>query len=139
MDYFYIVLHYVARASKIVNCEDLKSALLAAFATERENVMLTPAQQSMEESIQEGLQQGLQKGLQQGERRGLLAGIEFGLEFKFGHDGLQLLPEITRLEDVNTLRLILNALKVAESLDTFVTWYQVQSKIRPAHTGATSN
>jgi predicted transposase/invertase (TIGR01784 family) len=139
IDYLYTVLRYVAQASKIVNSEDLKNALEAAFPTEGENVMPTLARQWMEEGIQEGRQQGLQQGLQQGERRGLLAAIEFGLEVKFGSEGLHLMPEITRLEDVNTLRLIFDAIKVAEGLDAFMTWYQVQSKLYPARADDASN
>jgi hypothetical protein len=49
------------------------------------------------------------------------------------------MPEITRLEDVNTLRLIFDAIKVAEGLDAFMTWYQVQSKLYPARADDASN
>ena len=45
----------------------------------------------------------------------LLAGIELGLELKFGAAGLQLMPEISQLTDVEKLRAIRQAIKTAGS------------------------
>jgi len=47
----------------------------------------------------------------------LLAGIELGLELKFGAAGLQLLPEIQQLTDVEVLRAVRQAIKTAASPD----------------------
>ena len=43
--------------------------------------------------------------------RGLLDGIKPGLELRFGLDGLQLLPEITPIEDVGVLNAVQEALR----------------------------
>jgi hypothetical protein len=43
----------------------------------------------------------------------LLAGIELGLELKFGAEGLQLMPEISQLRDVEVLRAVRQAIKTA--------------------------
>ncbi len=63
------------------------------------------------------LEQGLQQGLQQGMQQGLLTGIELGLELKFGREGIQILPEIRKLEDVDLLQTIHQRLKAANSVD----------------------
>src|SRR5262249_42796606 len=46
-----------------------------------------------------------------GRLRGLLEGIELALELKFGEAGLQLLPEIKQLADVETVHTVLQAIK----------------------------
>jgi hypothetical protein len=45
----------------------------------------------------------------------LQAGIELGLELKFGAEGLQLMPEIRQLTDIEMLRSIRQAIKTATS------------------------
>jgi len=50
-------------------------------------------------------------GEQRGERKGLFDGITLGLKLKWGADGLRLLPEIGRIEDVYLLRAIHEGLK----------------------------
>lgn len=51
-----------------------------------------------------------------GIRQGLLEGIELGLELKFGSVGLGVLPEISRIQDVEQLRAILSGLKTVDTL-----------------------
>jgi hypothetical protein len=48
---------------------------------------------------------------------GLLEGIEAFLEFRFGAAGVQLMPEVRKLEDVDKLRAVLQAVKTATTLD----------------------
>jgi len=67
--------------------------------------------QGFQKGLQQGIQQGLQQGIQQGQRQGLLDGITLGLELRWGADGLRLLPEIGRIEDVYLLRAIHEGLK----------------------------
>ena len=57
------------------------------------------------------MQQGEQRGEQRGLRQGLFDGITLGLELRWGADGLRLLPEIGRIEDVYLLRAIHEGLK----------------------------
>jgi hypothetical protein len=45
-----------------------------------------------------------------GIRKGLLLGIEASLRIRFGPEGLQLLPQIQNLTDVERLKAILEAL-----------------------------
>lgn len=67
---------------------------------------------------------GIQKGRVQGMREGLLAGIELGLNLKFGTEGLELLPEISYIEDVEQLRAILTGLKTVNTLSELRQIYQ---------------
>jgi hypothetical protein len=54
---------------------------------------------------------GMEAGIQQGIQQGLLEGISALLEIKFGKKGLQLLPEICKIDDVNRLRQIADVIK----------------------------
>jgi len=60
----------------------------------------------------------------QGVREGLLAGIELGLELRFGGEGLRLLPEIYRIEDVDVLQAIHDGLRTAGTLKELRRIYQ---------------
>ena len=64
-----------------------------------------------------GIKQGIQQGIQQGMQQGLLAGIELGLELRFGSEGLRLVPEVYKIEDVDVLRAIHAGLRTAGTLD----------------------
>jgi len=62
-----------------------------------------------------GFRRGLQQGIQQERLHSLLSGIELGLELKFGLDGLRILPEISKIEDMDVLRAIQKGLKMANT------------------------
>jgi hypothetical protein len=49
-------------------------------------------------------------GIKKGIKQGLLEAIELGLRLKFGDEGLEILPEISEIEDVEQLRAILRGL-----------------------------
>ncbi len=55
-------------------------------------------------------QEILNKGRVEGRVEELLSGIELGLELKFGSKGLQLMPEISQIADLDVLRTIREAL-----------------------------
>ena len=66
-------------------------------------------------------QEILNKGLQQG----LLSAIELGLELKFGAEGLELMPEISQIQDVDILRAIREGLRTINNLDELRQIYRV--------------
>ena len=74
--------------------------------------------------IEEGIQQGIQQGESQGLRQGLLEGIEFALDMRFGLDGLRLLPEIAKIEDVNVLRVIREGIRRVDQPDELRRFYR---------------
>jgi len=77
---------------------------------------------------QEILQQGEARGEIRGEIRGLLSGIELGLELKFGSQGLQLMPEISQITDVNALTAIQQGLRTISTLEEIRHIYRVNEE-----------
>jgi len=69
---------------------------------------------------QEILQQGQQNGIRQ-ER---LASIELGLEVKFGTEGLQLMPEISQISDLELLKAIQRGVMMVNTIDELQQIYQ---------------
>ena len=57
-------------------------------------------------------------------REELLEGIELGLELKFGSVGLTIMPEISRLEDIEQLRAIRSGIKTASTVEELRQIYQ---------------
>jgi hypothetical protein len=55
--------------------------------------------------------------MEKGLREGLLRGIELALELKFQAGGLQLLPEIHQIADVDTLEKVRQAIRTATTPD----------------------
>ncbi len=58
-----------------------------------------------------------QQILNEGRREELLSGIELGLELKFGAEGLQLMPEISQITDLDVLKTIREGLRTMNSLE----------------------
>ncbi len=58
---------------------------------------------------------GREKGLAQGLREGRLEGIRPALKLKFGEAGLQLMPEIAKIEDPGILEKVVQAIETAAS------------------------
>ena len=93
-----------------------------------ENLIQEGMRRGREVGIQEGERKGREAGVREGERRGREAGIQAGLqdaimlgiEIKFGADGLNLLPEVRRLHDLNTLRAIREALPRIQTVSEFL-------------------
>ncbi len=74
-------------------------------------------------------QEILKQGEALGEVRGLLSGIELALELKFGSEGLQLMPEISQITDIDTLRAIREGLRTMNSLEEIRPIYRVNEII----------
>jgi predicted transposase YdaD len=64
-----------------------------------------------------GRQEGRQEGRREGRREGILSGIELALEIKFGAEGLQLMPEISQIYDLEQLEVIKRRFKTLNTLD----------------------
>ncbi len=63
-------------------------------------------------------------GIEKGVKQGILEGIEALLEVKFGAEGLELLPEISQIQDVDVLRAILTGIKTKNTLQELREIYQ---------------
>ncbi len=66
---------------------------------------------------QQILKEGEQRGRREGRREEILSGIELALEIKFGTEGLQLMPEISQISDLDRLKAIQQGIKSANTLD----------------------
>ena len=67
---------------------------------------------------------GIEKGVKQGIREGILKGIEALLEVKFGTEGLEILPEISQIQDVDILESILSGIKTKNTLEEIQAIYR---------------
>ncbi|MBF0453101.1 MAG: hypothetical protein HQK75_20540 [Candidatus Magnetomorum sp.] len=63
------------------------------------------------------MQEGMEKGMQTGIKKGTISGIELGLDLKFGEIGLQLLPEIREIQDIDVLLSIQKGIKSVNSIE----------------------
>ncbi len=122
--YFEAVLRYVSGVTGDKEGEELREVIKEAFSEggeAMETILERWEQQGFQKGMQQGMQQGLQQGLQQGTQRGirqgLLEAIELGLNLRFGVAGLGILPQVRKIEDVDRLRAIKQALLSAESVD----------------------
>ncbi|WP_289500385.1 transposase [Gloeocapsopsis sp. IPPAS B-1203] len=62
-------------------------------------------------------QEILREGEARGQRQGVLSSIETSLEAKFGSDGLELMPQITQVSDLERLKLILQNIITANTVE----------------------
>ncbi len=67
---------------------------------------------------------GIEKGREEGIKEGMLQGISLTLEIKFGSEGLNLMPEISQIQDVEQLRAIMASLKTVTTLEQLRQIYQ---------------
>ncbi len=74
--------------------------------------------------IEKGFKKGIEQGREQGRSEGLLAGIESMLEFRFGNEGLRLMSEISKIDNLGKLRAINAALRTVKNLDELRNIYQ---------------
>ncbi|MDJ0696338.1 hypothetical protein [Mastigocoleus sp. MO_188.B34] len=66
---------------------------------------------------QRGIEKGKREGKVEGKKEGILELIEVTLEIKFGAEGLEILPEISQIKDVDVLRAVLNGIKIKNTLE----------------------
>ncbi|WP_414754108.1 Rpn family recombination-promoting nuclease/putative transposase [Anabaena sp. CCY 9910] len=70
-----------------------------------------------QEILREGEIRGEARGEARGQLLGLMSGIETNLEAKFGQDGLELLPQISQVEDLASLKEILRKTVAAQTIE----------------------
>ena len=80
-------------------------------------------QQGMEKGMQQGMEKGMQQGMRQGMRQGLLTAIKLGLDLKFGTAGLKIYPEIKKIDDIDMLETLSEAIKLVKDIDEFRSLY----------------
>ncbi len=105
--------------------EEKLTAELTVYEEARKMTYVTNAERiGYQRGMQRGMQQGIQQGIQQGMQQGLLRGIGLGLKLKFGVDGLRILSEIDKIEDLSLLNAVHEALPEVETLSELQRIYQ---------------
>ncbi|WP_413173920.1 Rpn family recombination-promoting nuclease/putative transposase [Anabaena azotica] len=66
---------------------------------------------------QEILQQGEKQGEEKGEKKDRISSIELCLEVKFGDEGLKIMPKISEISDLETLKTIQRSILTVENLE----------------------
>lgn len=117
LEYIETLLRYMATGATTISEHDLRKAVSEAFPEQGGELMSTIAEKWIEQGIQQGIEQGIQQGIQQGAREGLLKAIQLGLELKFGAEGITLYPEIKKIEDMDVLDTISEAIKSVKTLE----------------------
>ena len=69
-------------------------------------------------------QEILQKGREEGRLQERLSGIALGLEVKFGAEGLQLMPQISQITDLEQLKIIQRGVLTVKTLNELVALIQ---------------
>ncbi|NOX62702.1 MAG: hypothetical protein GXP42_12265 [Chloroflexi bacterium] len=80
--------------------------------------------EGVEKGREEGLREGIERGRVQGYREGLLFGIATALDMKFGVEGLKLMPELKRVEDVAVLEAVQQAIRSAQTVEEVRSLYR---------------
>ncbi len=104
IEYLETIVTYLVKGTERLTEEELGKAMKSALSPTGGDVMATLAEKWRKE------------GEMRGEIRGLLNGIETGLELKFGTKGLQILPEIRKIQDLNVLMAINKGLRRTNTL-----------------------
>lgn len=66
---------------------------------------------------QQIFREGEARGRQEGRQEGIISGIEIALEIKFGNEGLQLMPQISQITDLEKLKVIQRGVQTVNSLE----------------------
>ena len=96
---------------------DLKNMVEKNLSADQGEMIMTLAEKIKEEGIRQGVEKGIQQGIQQGIRQGLIEAIEMGLHLRFGVEGYRIMADIYRIEDINVLRAVKEAVKNVKTLD----------------------
>jgi hypothetical protein len=68
-----------------------------------------------EEGRQEGIQEGIQKGIQEGIQQTLIESLGALLDVKFGFEGLKIYPQLMAVKDIQQLKQLIQAVKLAKT------------------------
>ena len=97
--------------------------LATQFIKRRRDIMIQSAaydiikKEGLREGREEGLKEGLEKGIEKGRRYGIYDTISLGLELKFGINGLALMEKILKIESLEKLEVIKEAIKITNKIE----------------------
>ncbi len=125
--YFLVVLIYQRRGKEEHNklLEIVENTVISESKKEEvEKMGKTMAQVLIEEGIEKGMtmaqvliEEGIEKGREEGKREGLCDAISLGLELRFGVDSLSLMEKVQKVDSLERLELIKEAIRTNKSLE----------------------
>ena len=113
LQYIETIIRYILNTAEDMAVADLKNMVEKNLSADQGEMIMTLAEKIKQEGIQEGIKQGIQQGI----RQGLIEAIEMGLHLRFGAEGYRIMPDIYRIEDINVLRAVKEAVKNVKTLD----------------------
>ncbi|GAK54364.1 transposase YhgA-like protein [Candidatus Moduliflexus flocculans] len=124
LQYLETLLRYVASATDNIKKEQIVKIVEKTFeAMEGRNVVMTLAEQWIQEGFEKGFEKGVQYaekqaeiGKKQGYCQGLLEGMNLVLRFRFGSDAATLMPVLQTIQDPETLKKIEQGFEQAQHL-----------------------
>ena len=105
LEYIEAVFRYIFSATDNITVEEIKVMVEESISKDKGGEIMSLAERLRQEGFQQGIKQGL------------LEAIELGLKLKFGTDGLKIYPEISRIDNVDTLKSIKEAIEIAKEID----------------------
>ena len=108
-----------------VHQEQLQEQL--GVAVER-HLAQSPLKEAIMGPVQKAYEEGFREGMQQAIRQQTKENIQLGLELKFGVQGLELMPEIRQIQNMDVLQNIFEGLKVAKNLEELKSIYQTPER-----------
>jgi len=109
MEYLETILTYLVNATEKLTEEDLGKAVHSVLNLKGDDLMATLSEKWRKE--------GEKKGKMEGKIEGLLNGIELGLKLRFSSEGLKILPEIQKIQDIDILMAVHKGLETTKTLD----------------------
>jgi hypothetical protein len=70
-----------------------------------------------EEGIKKGIIIAKKEGIEEGKMQGLQNAVSLGLEIKFGIDGIALLQKVRKIESIEKLEAIIEAIKITNKIE----------------------
>ena len=114
------IIRYLFSAAEKMGVDEIEKIVKKSLSDKQGDVIMTIADQLRMEGRMEGEKKGFNQGIQIA-IASILEGIELGLDLKFGKDGLNFMPQIRNIHDLNKLKIIMREIKVAKSPDDLKT------------------
>jgi predicted transposase YdaD len=73
-------------------------------------------EEGIREGIKRGIEQGIEQGIKQGRKQAIYDALALALEIKFGIDGIVLMEKVRKVESIERLETIKEAIKISKDI-----------------------
>jgi len=112
LQYLETIIRYLFSTMEQMGAGEIDKILKKSLSDKQGDVIMTIADELRMEGEKKGYAQGIQIAIES-----ILESIELDLDLKFGKDGLNFMPQIRSINDINKLKTIMREIKVAKSSD----------------------